>query len=129
MVCELQYINPTILFRKSNTATHTNHVNGERKKQGDEICLSHTFNSHRHIHTTSDHAEDPEYGFVRPLKKKKMNTVHLSLYPPHEIAHTHTHTQSLTKEHRGAYTGFGNTQRWNVILQWSGSRDGKWKGC
>lgn len=32
-----------------------------------------------------------------------MNTVHLSLFPPHEIAHIHTATQSLTKEHRGAH--------------------------
>lgn len=47
MVYELQYINRTILFKKSNTGTHRNHVNRERKKQGEEIPLSHThtFNS------------------------------------------------------------------------------------
>lgn len=36
-----------------------------------------------------------------------MNTVHLSLFPPHE-KHTHTLTHSLTeKEHRGEHMGFG----------------------
>lgn len=32
-----------------------------------------------------------------------MNTVHLSLFPPHEIAHAHVHTHPITKrEHRGS---------------------------
>lgn len=31
-----------------------------------------------------------------------MNTVHLSLFPPHEKARTHTHNHSQKKEHRGA---------------------------
>lgn len=37
MVHELQYINQTVLSRKSNTTTHRNHVNTERKKRARKI--------------------------------------------------------------------------------------------
>lgn len=49
-----------------------------------------------------------------------MNTVHLSLFPPHEIVHTlsHSHPQ---KEHRGAHGFQGSTRRWNVISAVEGS--------
>lgn len=57
---------------------------------------------HTHVeltHTISDHAEDPEYADTR--QQIIMNTVHLSLFPPHEIVRTlsHSHPQ---KEHKGS---------------------------
>lgn len=96
MVCELQYINWTILFRKSNT-THRIHVNRERNYQGEGIPVSYTHLIHIHAHMIDDHAEDPECADTR--QRVIMNTVHLSLFPPHEISHAHTLTRWLTEEH------------------------------
>lgn len=96
MVCELQYINWTILFRKSNT-THRIHVNRERNYQGEGIPVSYTHLIHIHAHMIDDHAEDPECADTR--QQVIMNTVHLSLFPPHEISHAHTLTRWLTEEH------------------------------
>ncbi len=107
MVYELQYINQTILFGKSITASHRNHVNRERERgrNGAKRSLFHTHIKSTHACTISDHAEDPERADMR--QQKIMNTVHLSLFPPHENAHKHTqtHTQSYNhseKEHRGS---------------------------
>lgn len=46
MVYELQYINRTILFKKSNTVTHRNHVNREKEETRQrDSSFTHTFNS------------------------------------------------------------------------------------
>lgn len=72
-----------------------NHVNRERKKTAQRY-FCHTHGKPTHACTISDHAEDPEYADTR--QHMIMNTVHLSLFPPHEKARTHTLTQSLTKK-------------------------------
>lgn len=71
MVYELQYINQTVNSRKKQ------HGYTEiEKKRGEDLSLT-------RAHTFSDHAEDPESADMR--QQILMNTVHLSLFPPHEI--------------------------------------------
>lgn len=120
MVYELQYINRTILFRKSNTATHRNHVNRERKKWGEQIPLSYA-----HLIHTRMHDQWPCRGSrVRRYEATNDNEYSTSFSFPSTQKCTRTLTQSLTKRSTGEHTGFGNTRRWNVILQWRGQR---WK--
>lgn len=105
MGCELQYINWTILFRKSNTAAHRNHVNRERNKGAGDIHLS-----------GRTHTYDwwPCRGLRGCLREatKKMSTVHLSLSPPHYF---YALAQNHSKEH-------GSTQRIHGMWSCTGGR-------
>lgn len=69
---------------------------------GQKRSLIHTNSKPTLTCTIDDHAEDPEYADMRqPII---MNTVHLSLFPPHEIAHAHVHTHPITKRSTGGST-------------------------
>lgn len=82
-----------------------------RKGEKDSF-RTHIKPSRGHTHTINDHAEDPECAYMR--QQIVMNTVHLSLIPPHEIC-AHSLTRSLTTRSTGKHTGLRNTRRWNVI--------------
>lgn len=99
MVYELQYINRTNPLREEQHGyTHRDHVNREREETGAKRSLFHTRTKSTHACTIGDHAEDPEYADMR--QRIIMNTVHLSLFPPHEDERAHTLAQSLTHKKR-----------------------------
>jgi len=101
MVFELQYINP---LQEEQHGYRQKSCKQRKEEPGrrDPSFIRTLTHTHLHTHTINDHAEDPESAFMR--QQIIMNTVHLSLFPPHEIAHTHTHTvthkRSTGEQHR-----------------------------
>lgn len=133
----LNFIFDTLLYRWSvnyNTSTEqsswgraTQHVDSckQRKESSRwrDPCFIHTSNLHTHM--ISDHAEDPECAYTR--RRVIMNTVHLSLFPPHEISHTLSHSNSQKGAQRCTQSlGIHGGGMWFCSV---GDRDENWESC